>query len=573
MNFLSQQHRIYLFMVFFATLIISSCQDEEKKGKEQIHKKAEKHFLAPSISDALDHALANEGLINDTLSVSYPDLLNAFYRDADYRPVWSDTSGLLPVSDSLYQMIGRGLEFGLFPGDYNYPAMKAVRDLLRDSIRKKDPVLLTTADLLHTDAFMRMAGDLRQGRLRPDSLAWQQNSNKQQAFFIPMLNYLLSSGSFSVVIDSLQPKHEGYRLILGQIRGFLESMERKEYTYLHYPWKKNDDEDSLRFIRDLLTRLNEVQIGDSSGALPDSAGLADLVSAYQKKKGIKADGKVSSELVTRMNGFDIEKYRRLAITLDRYKQLPDSFSGKYILVNLPEYKLYVRERDSLLLESRIICGKPGTPTPELTSSISELVVFPTWTVPESIIKKEILPALKRNSGYLSRKGMYLLDRNGKRVRADTVNWARFSKGIPYKVQQGSGEDNALGVLKFNFASPHMIYLHDTDGRHLFKNSRRAMSHGCVRVQEWEKLAALVIENDSAQRQPSDSLIGYKDSITNWISRKERHIIKIKNHFPLYIRYLGCGVQEGKLVFFEDIYKLDKELRNQYFSEKKILPYL
>jgi murein L,D-transpeptidase YcbB/YkuD len=326
-------------------------------------------------------------------------------------------------------------------------------------------------------------------------------------------------------------------------------------------------------VRDLLTRLKEVQIGDFSADLPDSAGLAGLVAAYQKKKGMKSDGKISADLVTRMNGFDTEKYRRLAITLDRYKQLPDSFPGKYILVNLPEYKLYVREYDSLLLESRIICGKPITPTPILTSGISELVVFPTWTVPESIIKKEILPALKRNSGYLSRKGMYLLDKNGKRVKADTVNWARFSKGIPYKVQQGSGEDNALGVLKFNFASPHMIYLHDTDGRHLFKNGRRAMSHGCVRVQEWEKLAALVIENDSAKRQPADSLVGFKDSITNWISRKERHIIKIKNHFPLYIRYLGCGVQEGKLVFFEDIYKLDKELRDQYFSEKKILPYL
>lgn len=567
--------RLYAFIILLSSvLFFISCDGKRKSSKgSPVSVGGKELFLASDIEDALEHALENEGRINDTLAISYPVLVSAFYEGKDFQPVWSDTGGLLPLADSLFEMIGRGLEWGLFPGDYQFNSIRSVRTMLKDSASRKDPVLLTTADILHTDAFMRLAGELRQGRLQPDSLSWQQSKSRQDRFFIPMLNYLLSSKDFSGVIDSLQPVHKGYHELRSCIKGFLDSMERKEYTYLDYPWKKNNEDDSLRFIKDLVKRLSEVQIMNASNELPDSAALAGMLAVYQKRKGIKADGLVSVELVKRMNASDMEKYRRLAITLDRYKQLPDTFPWKYILVNLPEYRLFVWDRDSLLLESRIICGKPVTPTPVLTSGISELVVFPTWTVPESIIKKEILPALKRNPGYLQRKGMYLLDKNGKRVKADTINWARFKKGIPYKVQQGSGEDNALGLLKFNFASPYLIYLHDTDGRHHFKKSARALSHGCVRVQEWEKLAALVIENDSAKRLPLDTFAGYNDSITTWISRKERHIIRIKNHFPLFIRYLGCGVQNGKPVFFEDIYGSDKELRNRYFSGKNILNFL
>src|SRR5205085_1475430 len=240
---------------------------------------------------------------------------------------------------------------------------------------------------------------------------------------------------------------------------------------------------------------------------------------------------------------------------------------KYIWVNLPSFLLTVWNADTLVFKSRIVCGKPATPTPEITSAISDIVIYPTWTVPESIITKEMLPGLKKNAGYLARKGLSLLNNKGEEVDPATVNWAKYSKVIPYKIQQGSGDDNALGVIKFNFSNPFAVYLHDTNQRYLFKNSSRALSHGCVRVQDWQKLAFYIVRNDSLLKPPADSIRFTTDSITSWIAQKERHRVNLTYRFPLFIRYFGCEAINGSIKFYDDIYGLDKLMRDKYFSAK------
>jgi murein L,D-transpeptidase YcbB/YkuD len=159
------------------------------------------------------------------------------------------------------------------------------------------------------------------------------------------------------------------------------------------------------------------------------------------------------------------------------------------------------------------------------------------------------------------------------VNPDSVDWKKYSRGIPYKVQQGSGEKNALGVIKFNFANPYQVYLHDTDQRRLFGNSYRALSHGCVRVQQWQKLAGLVLQKDSLSRVGKDSLINFTDSISHWISINKRQVIKIKNRLPLFIRYFSVTADQNKLVFHNDIYRQDQELRALYFSKRQITPFI
>lgn len=179
----------------------------------------------------------------------------------------------------------------------------------------------------------------------------------------------------------------------------------------------------------------------------------------------------------------------------------------------------------------------------------------------------MLPGLKRNTNYLSRKGLYLLNNDGDRIDPATVNWARYSKGIPYRIQQGSGDDNALGVIKFNFNNPYSVYLHDTNQRYLFKNSVRSLSHGCVRVQEWEKLANYIVRNDSILAKKTDTLKYNTDSVRNWIANKERHKIDVKNRIPLFIRYFGCESVKGIIRFYDDIYGDDRALAQKYFSGK------
>ena len=178
----------------------------------------------------------------------------------------------------------------------------------------------------------------------------------------------------------------------------------------------------------------------------------------------------------------------------------------------------------------------------------------------------MLPALKRNAGYLARKGLNLYNFKGEKIDPSTVNWARYTKGIPYKIQQGSGDDNALGVIKFNFQNPFAVYLHDTNQRYLFKNSMRSLSHGCVRVQEWEKLAFYIVRNDSTTLLP-DTLKYNTDSITSWIANKEKHRVAVKFQIPLFIRYFSCEGMQGVIKFYDDIYGDDKRLKEKYFARK------
>jgi L,D-transpeptidase YcbB len=296
---------------------------------------------------------------------------------------------------------------------------------------------------------------------------------------------------------------------------------------------------------------------------PDTLQLAAAIKKYQKRKGIKGDGKLSAALVDRLNNSDLEKFIRIAINLDRYKLLPP-LPVQYVFVNIPSYYLRLVQSDTVILKSRVVVGKPTTRTPVITSAISNMITYPKWTIPESIIKKEILPALQKDPSYTMRKGYSIVDEEGNEIDPYTVKWVKYKEGIPYKVVQGSGDDNALGVLKFNFPNKYSVYLHDTNQRYLFSNKKRALSHGCVRVQAWDSLARFILRNDSlnsANAIPTDSL-------ETWLLTKQKKYIPVRKPIPLFIRYFTCDVNtEGKLVFYEDIYEEDSGIRETIFANK------
>jgi murein L,D-transpeptidase YcbB/YkuD len=564
-----------LLLSSFISLLFITCNDRGGKSADILDE--DSASIIESIPELLEAALTQaekgNGKIDPLLKLNMMEPLLRHYDLSDYQPVWSANMEKKTIADSLMAFIDNGLREGLFPEDYHHEELHLCHRMLKDSTNRRDPELWTRFDLLHSDAFMKLVRDLKQGRLQPDSNSWHHDEKKIKKLFLPVMKWFQDSGSMRSIADSLEPKHAGYRTLKAKLKDYLDSMDASEYTYLEYPWKKNDAVDSLRFMKLLRLRLSEEDVVDSVHTEIDSAGMALLITRFQSKKKWVVSGRVSGSFIRQLNDFGLERFKRLAITLDRYKQLPDSLPEKYIWVNLPEFMLHVWEKDSLLLESKIICGKPATPTPSLNSAISNVVVFPTWTVPLSIVTKETLPALKKNPGYLAKHNMYLLNGKGQRVNADTIKWSRFNKFIPYQVQQGSGEKNALGVIKFNFFNAHDVYLHDTDQRYLFQKSKRALSHGCVRVQEWEKLAFIVVGHDSASRQPPDTLSSYSDSISSWVSRGIKKTIYLRHRLPLFFNYFGCKYQDGTLHFFEDIYDRDKELRDKYFSKQRIIPFL
>lgn len=551
-------HRSFQFLFILLMLFVSACSKKNKK--ETVSSPEEMNEAAQVSIESLLDDVNSKGVIDDSTKLLFSPVVKDFYATNDYQRVWSKEEDWHPIAHQLRQYLDSCERDGLFKESYQSDKIQQLTLLLKDSAARQVSYNWAVADLLLTDAFFHIMQDLKQGRLQADSLGWKYNKEKRRKFFAKTLQEVQAGASINQVFQQLQPAAEAYQQLKREIPSFVDSMDQNNYTYLVYPWK-----DSLAFQKRLLKRLAESGINPTSNTI-DSMVMADVISRYQRTRKIKETGKISAALVKQLNNTDKEKLKRIAITLDRYKNLPDTMPGKYVWVNIPAYMMKVWENDSLVMESKVIVGKPGTPTPVLSSEISDIVVFPTWTIPTSIILKDILPALKRNPGYLAKKGYGLYTYKGEPVNPYSVDWSKYTKGIPYLVRQGSGDDNALGVIKFNFKNPYAVYLHDTNQRYLFKNKERSLSHGCVRVQDWEKLAFYLLRNDSLYSQVPDSMKISTDSIGTWISRKERHVVGIRKKLPVFIRYFAVEKVNGVIKFYDDIYGDDKRLRERYFAQ-------
>jgi murein L,D-transpeptidase YcbB/YkuD len=542
-----------------------ACNDSKKppardivSSPEEINKKTE-----DNIRQLLDYSKENKGDIGDSVFLQNDSLVRVLY-EKNYFPVfWSNKEQWKPYGDSLLLLVENAKLYGLFPEDYHLMQLNSVQkrfddDSLGNSDRR-DAALWSRADLLLTDAFIQLVKDIKLGRLPKDSITMRTDSVLNSDFYFKQLNALKQSGSVLRVVQSLEPKHAGYQLLKDGIKKFLDSADYRQFTTVPFPGK-----DIPGFKKALQARLYEGGFLEQDSSRADSLSIVNAIKRFQKRENITVDGKAGPGTIRMLNMSDREKFIRIAITMDRYKMLPDTMPSHYVWVNLPGYYMQLIDEDSVKIFSKVICGKPATRSPVLTSAIFNIVTYPQWTMPTSIIVKEVLPGARKDTAYFRKKGYSLIDKDGNEVDPHTVEWSKYHKGIPYKVVQGSGDDNALGVLKFNFNNKYAVYLHDTNQRYLFAQTIRSLSHGCVRVQEWQKLANAIIHYDD-----TDSLkVSVKqDSLNSWLKRKVKRTMVIRNRLPVYIRYFTCEGGKNGIVFYDDMYGEDKLLREKYFAGK------
>lgn len=527
------------------------------QSPEELQKKTSDHIVS-----LLNAASGNDGKIDDSVKLSFFKTVELFYKDSHDTPLWSQKEEWQPLGDSLLDFIEYSKLYGLFPEDYHFDQLSVIRSkIYNDSTAesdRKDATLWATADVMLTDAFIHILKDIKIGRLPQDSISMESDSILKNEFYHKEFEAMQHSGSLTKTINALEPKIEGYVLLKQGIKKFLANYDDKNYTYVPSPTK-----DAVQYRQALQKRLYEGGYLATDTIQYDSVKVSNALKAFQEKEGITVDGKIGNETLRMLNTSDKDRFVHIAITMDRYKKLPAAMPERYVWVNLPSFHLQVWDEDTIKIISRIVCGKPTTRSPVLTSAIGELITYPKWTIPESIIEKEILPGVKKDPKYLTKKGYGIFDSKGNEINPDSINWKKYTKTIPYHVIQGSGDANALGVLKFNFSNKYAVYLHDTNERYLFGRTDRAMSHGCIRVQEWQKLADYVIDNDDKDGKADIRL----DSMQHWLKRKEKHSIAIRNKLPLFIRYLTCEGKDGNIVFYNDIYGDDQRLAEKYFAGK------
>jgi L,D-transpeptidase YcbB len=552
-------------LVRFSLLLIvfAACNNEQKPlppkevvlvtKPEEIQVKANEQ-----LQQLMQFVQSGAGKLNDSTVLFSYGALAKIYTAGEYAPLWSNAGKWLPAGDSMFTLISRSKTFGLFPGDYHLPQILAARNqIVVDSQARKNVALWTRTDVLLTDAYFQMARHLKIGRLQRDSTTLRTDTAFSDDDQVKFLQDALVARQLKSSLESLEPQHDEYKMIRAALPAFLDSARFTPYTYINYP-----SADSLKVIEQVARRLQEAELLPANWSPADTTAYTAAVKSYQQSKGIRTSGIAAEQTIRSLNNTDWEKFKRIAVNLDRYKQLPAAMPATYIFVNLPSFLLQLKDADSVALQSKVIVGNPKTRTPVLTSEVVNFITYPQWTVPYSIIFKEMLPKIQKDTNYLIKQNLMVVDKNDSVISPSAINWYALSKtNFPYRLRQRQGDDNSLGVMKFNFRNKYDVYLHDTNARGLFAKNGRALSHGCVRVQQWEKLADFLVRNDEIRYHP--------DTLRAWISRQEKHVIADFLHVPIYIRYFTCEAAEGKIRFYEDIYGDDRMLTQRYFKDKPI----
>jgi murein L,D-transpeptidase YcbB/YkuD len=532
---------------------------EKPKEKDIVEQPEALSIRIPkNLQSAIEFILASKGVLNDSIALGKDSLDDQFYQKRNYEPVWCSQEKWLPLSDSLFEFIGHATEYGLFPGDYNYRILKNIRiQTTEDTLGQKDAALWSRGDLLLTDAFFRMCYDLRRGRLPYDSVTLRKDTMSAVGY-LNLFDTLQQTKDVAGLMHALEPKHEAYDSLKNGLKKFLGSVESlKHYTYIPYPVSNSAD-----YQNNLKKRLFEEGLIESPFDYLDTTSFKLVIGKYQRQKGLTETGKLNATTVSSLNNTSWEKFKRIAITLDRFKLLPDSMPTTYIWVNIPAFNMRIVDSSIVVLESNVIVGQPKTRTPLLTSNVANFITYPQWTVPWSIIFNEMMPKIQVNPDYLRKQNLMVVDKNDSVMNPDSLKWRRFNKdNFPYLIKQRQGDDNSLGVLKFNFANRYSVYLHDTNARWLFSKENRALSHGCVRIKEFMKLADFLVRNDSLRFPP--------DTLRSWITRKEKHVVSGFPRVPIFIRYFTCEAKNGSIKFYNDVYGEDRLLCQRYFDSKTL----
>ncbi len=541
----------YLFILFL--LFITACNkcSEEKVKPVVLVEKPE------MINEEVDKLLRDEledidtsrflFLADDTLYAT--KYLVELYSNKKFIRLWTDKGKSNTAGDSLMKLLSTVDEYGLIQTDYHYKKIDSLIKTSRDSINKKyDAVKLYEADVLLTDAFFTLMVHVSKGRMNADSLTFEWHPEKLDTNLLELFEHSFSKNCFKSTLDSLEPRDTAYQSLKYALKMF-----KLEFKDVEWDSLASRESDSLTFNDCLKQRLilSHDYFDEYSGN--DSIKLLKAIKNFQCRHNLVEDGKIGKLTFKALQRTKRDYIRQIELNMERcrWREIPSE--KQFVWVNIPKYEMKVMEEDTLVMSSRVIVGAPKTPTPLLKSTIRYFIIYPYWTVPFSIATKEILPILKRDTSYLRRKNFEVLDGNNRVMDASKIKWKKYSKTyFPWKLRQRIGDDNSLGILKFNFNNKYGVYMHDTDNRKLFGREMRALSHGCVRLEKFIDFASFLIRDDSL-KYPIDSL-------KSDLLKEQQKYVYLKRPIPIYINYYTAEANEyGWINFYIDVYRRDEKM--------------
>jgi murein L,D-transpeptidase YcbB/YkuD len=293
---------------------------------------------------------------------------------------------------------------------------------------------------------------------------------------------------------------------------------------------------------------------DSANSMTFDDELADAVKVFQNRHGLTADAIVGQDTLAALNVQPAARVRQIQLNMQRWAELARTAGNRYVLVNIPEYRLHLIDKNHEVLTMKVIVGRPSRQTPELVSDITRIVFNPKWNVPNMIAQNDIVPKMIMNRNYLNQNQIRIFNNqesDAQEMSAYDVDWkGAEDNGFQYHLRQEPGIKNALGLVKFEFENTHDVYLHDTPAKELFNRDQRDFSSGCMRV---EKPFALVgyLTNDD-ERMNSDKMRGI-------LATKRTTYFRVQHPITIITTYITAWVDDGGMVHFaNDVYEKDND---------------
>lgn len=491
---------------------------------------------------ALQNALSGRAPQGTLPAGSNLALLRKFYAARNDAPLWTDDADARQRGEIAMAALRAADTQGLDGEDYQAAVKAFAAAPSNDQAR-------AARELAVTGGLLRYASDIARGRVGPDPGDPDRALPVQSFDAAAALADALRQRDVAAALASLAPPYSGYQALVAAL-----SRYRAIETQGGWPAIVSADREIALDGSDPRAALLHQRLAAEDPAVDvqsDDALAADL-KRYQTRNGLVADGRAGPKTLAMLNTPAPIRIAQIIANLERWRWLPRAFEARYIVVQLPDGRLrYVADHQTRL-ESRVIFGRPRDPTPVLRTEAIAVTVNPPWSVPRSIAVGEILPALRKDAGYLVRHRMVLLNGPIGDPYGTTIDWKTISAGaFNYRVQQLPGPDNALGQIKIEMPNRFTVYLHDTPQRGLFQLPDRALSHGCVRVQEILPLASLALTGDAS---------GAQSILTDAIAAGATGRLDLPARLPVYLLYwTAIPDKDGLVGFRADIYRRDARL--------------
>lgn len=480
-----------------------------------------------------------------------------FYANDAYKPVWVTNNGLTERAKTAMKELAHAGDYGLRARDYELPKLKTVPADETISVEQ-----LAEAEFLLSHSVLAYVRDARGGRMPAGSVSRNLDPTLDLADPLAVMEKLAHLDDVSEYLRSFHPQHpqfEALRQVMLKVRGG-NSKEEKLTTVPKGPVIRPGQ--SHKQIT--LVRLRMKISMPETGAEKYDDELVAAVKDFQKSRGLNAEGIIGPATRRAMNGRAQPKDRIKTIlaNMERWRWFPVQ-TGLSVQVNIPEYTIRVLDGLKAIHTERVVVGKLKNQTPVFSDEMEYIVFHPYWNVPNSIKVNEILPNVRRstvgggwfggysstNTRWLKRNGLHI-KYNGKPVDPNNVNWNKVDVR-KFHFYQKPGGSNVLGFVKFMFPNKHIVYMHDTPTKHLFNQTSRAYSHGCMRIRNPRKLAEVLLSRDSGWTP---------GRVGKAIQNKSNRRVTLKNKIPVHMVYFTAKVRkDGTVRYLRDLYGHDARM--------------